>query len=66
VRAARLWGVAEALRERIGAPLPPSEHARFERAVKRTQTHLDEAAFASAWAAGAAMTLANAVAYALR
>ncbi len=31
--AARLWGAAEALREAIGAPRPPFERVRYERAV---------------------------------
>src|SRR5207237_335458 len=33
VWAGRLWGAAEALREAIGAPIPPVERANYEHAV---------------------------------
>jgi hypothetical protein len=54
--ATRLWGTAEALREAIGAPLPPIEWADYERAVATARDHLGEETFASAWAEGRAMT----------
>ncbi len=54
--AARLWGTAEAMREAIGAPLQPIERADYEHAVAAVRDHLGEEAFASAWAAGRAMT----------
>ncbi|HEU5103349.1 MAG TPA: tetratricopeptide repeat protein, partial [Roseiflexaceae bacterium] len=63
--AARLFGAAEALREAIDAPLPPVEHADYERDVAAARSQLDEAAFATAWAAGRALTLEQAIAYAL-
>ena len=63
--AARLFGSAEALREAIGAPLPPVERADYERDVAAARSQLDEAAFATAWAAGQALTLEQAIAYAL-
>ncbi len=55
--AARLWGVAEALREAIGAPLPPVWRADYKRSVAAARTYLGEQAFAAAWAEGRAMTL---------
>ncbi len=64
-RAARLHGAAEALREAIGAPLPLSERAGYERTVSDTRAALGEEAFAAAWGEGRAMTLEQAVAYAL-
>jgi hypothetical protein len=64
-RAARLWGAAAALREAIGAPLPPSEREKYEREVGAARAALGEEAFASAWAEGEAMTLEQAIAYAL-
>jgi len=54
--AARLWGAAEALREAIGAPLPPVERAPYHRAVASTRAQLGEQAFAAAWAEGRTMS----------
>jgi tetratricopeptide (TPR) repeat protein len=56
-RAARLLSAASALREAMGAPLPPVDRAEFERSVAAARAHLGEEAFAAAWAAGQAMTL---------
>ncbi len=64
-RAARLWGAAEALREAIGAP-PLRSNARAQEAIAATRRGLGEEAFAAAWAAGRALTLAEAVAEALQ
>ena len=64
VRAARLYGAAEAAREAIGAPVP-RHHARSDQAVARVRAGLGEPAFAAAWAAGRALPLAEAVAEAL-
>ncbi len=50
--AAQLWGVAEALREAIGTPLPPVDRAPYHRAVAAARTQLGEQAFATAWAEG--------------
>ncbi len=60
--AARLWGSAEALRESIGAPMPPVERAPYERAVTAIHAHLGEKAFATVWAEGRAMTPKQALA----
>jgi len=54
--AARLWGTAEALREAIGAPMPPVYRAEYERALAAARTALGEEAFATAWAQGRAMS----------
>ncbi len=54
--AARLWGVAEALREAISAPIPPVYRADYEQAVAAARTQLGEQAFASAWAEGRTLT----------
>jgi tetratricopeptide (TPR) repeat protein len=64
-RAARLFGAAEGLREAAGAPLPHAERAEHNRSVAAVRTVLGEEAFAAAWAEGRAMTLNQAVAYAL-
>jgi predicted ATPase len=64
-RAARLFGAAMALREIIGATLPPDEHPAYERTLAATRAQLDEATFAAAWAEGQAMSLEQAITMAL-
>ncbi|HEX6482738.1 MAG TPA: tetratricopeptide repeat protein [Ktedonobacteraceae bacterium] len=56
VWAARLWGAAEALRETIGEPLSPVEHAFYESAIVDAHRRLGERAFVAAWAEGRTMT----------
>jgi tetratricopeptide (TPR) repeat protein len=65
-RAARLFGAAEGLREALGAPLPPVDRAEHDRSVAAVRTALGEEAFTAAWAEGRAMSLDEAVAYALK
>ncbi|MBI3659129.1 tetratricopeptide repeat protein [Candidatus Acetothermia bacterium] len=65
-RAARLFGAAEALREAIGAPLPPSDRTDYDRQVAATRAKLGDETFAAAWTQGRAMTLEQAVEYALK
>jgi predicted ATPase/DNA-binding SARP family transcriptional activator/DNA-binding CsgD family transcriptional regulator len=64
-RAARLWGTAEVLRESIGAPLPANERPDYNRQVTAARSQLEEAAWLEAWAKGQAMTLEEAISYAL-
>ena len=64
-RAARLWGAAERLQQAIGCRSAPAARATYERAQAVACTQLGEDAFATAWAAGRAMTLEQAVIYAL-
>jgi tetratricopeptide (TPR) repeat protein len=61
-RAARLCAAAAALREAIGAPLPPTERASYERTVVAARAHLAEVTFATAWEEGRAMALEQAIA----
>lgn len=65
LRAARLWGAAEAVREAIGAPLLPDERSRYERDLASVRGRVAESAFSSAWAGGREMTLSEAAAFAL-
>src|SRR5262249_5227198 len=65
-RAARLFGAAERLREEIGACVPRAERADHERSVAAVRTALGEEAFAAAWAAARALSLEQAVAFALQ
>jgi predicted ATPase/DNA-binding CsgD family transcriptional regulator len=55
--ATRLWGAAEALRDTMGAPLPPLERPDYEQATATARTALGAEAFTAAWAAGKTMTL---------
>lgn len=62
--ALRLAGFAAALREAIGAPLPPAEQARVDRMIAPAQAALQDTA-AQVWAAGRALELGQAIALAL-
>jgi predicted ATPase/class 3 adenylate cyclase/DNA-binding CsgD family transcriptional regulator len=62
VWAAHLWGAAEALREALGAPLPPVDCASYQRAVEAARTQLGEQAFARAWAQGRTLSPEQALA----
>jgi predicted ATPase len=64
-KAARLWGAAQALREAIGAPLPPVDVTDYEHSVEAARSAAGESSFAAAWAAGRALALEQAIAEAL-
>ena len=65
-RAARLFGAAEALREKTGAvPAFPATQALYERDLASVRARLDSETFAAASAEGRAMTLEESVAEAL-
>jgi tetratricopeptide (TPR) repeat protein len=64
-RAARLLAAALALRESTSNPMPPAYRAANDRTIAGIRAQLDGDAFAAAWAEGQAMTLDDAVAYAL-
>jgi len=59
-RAARLFGAAEAMREKMGTPIPPIQHGDYEAHVRSLET-----AFALSWSRGRAMTIDEAIALAL-
>jgi non-specific serine/threonine protein kinase len=63
--AARLWGTAEALRETMGASMPPAEEARFKRMSATARAQLDEAAWQDTWAEGRTMLLEQVIAHVL-
>jgi predicted ATPase/class 3 adenylate cyclase len=64
-RAARLLGAAETLREVAGAPMLEYERGEYEREIASLRAALDQPRLDEAWAAGQALTLDQAVAYAL-
>jgi hypothetical protein len=61
-RAARLWGAAERLRTALGCRSAPAARATYERAQKIARAQLGEDDFTAAWAAGAALSLDQAIA----
>jgi predicted ATPase/transcriptional regulator with XRE-family HTH domain len=65
-QAARLFGAVESLVESIGMAgrMNPSDQKEFDHYVAIVSTQLNQAAFANAWAAGRAMTMEQAIAYA--
>lgn len=64
-RAICLWGAADALRAAINVPLSPDTRSEYERRRNIVQMHVDEQAFAEAWAEGQAMSAGQAITYAL-
>jgi len=67
VRAARLWGAAETLREQMGVSLSAFDLANsdYELDLASVRSALDEATFETAWAEGRAMSFEQAVDYVL-
>jgi non-specific serine/threonine protein kinase len=64
-RAARLLGASETLFESMGIGQQPADRLEVDRYVVDVRAQLDEAAFEAAWAEGQAMSLEEAVIYAL-
>jgi non-specific serine/threonine protein kinase len=67
LRAARLWGVSEAIREAAGFRLPHAALSvmEYESRLAAVRARLGEATFEEAWAEGKVMTTEQAVEYAL-
>ncbi len=64
-RGARLLGAADALNRKLGVILDPDDRLEFERDVAGSRASLEETAFDTAWAEGQAISLEQAMAYAL-
>lgn len=64
-RAARLEGAEAALRKSLSLPVAPSDQAEGEETLARAKEALGEEDFTHAWDEGRAMTLEEAIAYAL-
>jgi predicted ATPase/class 3 adenylate cyclase len=64
-RAARLYGAAASLRKSLGAPLLPGDRPRYERQLSAARSLVAEDVWEAAWLEGHAMTLDQAVSYAL-
>src|SRR5829696_7778285 len=64
-RAARLWGAAQALHETKGIPRDPDFLAEADARISAVRTGMGEEEWEEAWRKGTAMTLEEAVSYAL-
>jgi non-specific serine/threonine protein kinase len=64
-RATRLFAAAAALRERVGQPLTPTDRAEHERYLSGLRQALGRELFATAWSAGRALSIDQAIEYAL-
>ena len=64
-RAGRLWGAAAAARQVLDDPLPPGDAAVYERWLAPARAHIGDGSWQAAVAEGWAMSLEQAIAYAL-
>ncbi|HEY9525766.1 MAG TPA: adenylate/guanylate cyclase domain-containing protein [Anaerolineales bacterium] len=64
-RAARIFGAAQALRERINIPMQLMERMEYDREVNELRDGMDREAFASYWAEGRALSMEDAIRFAL-
>jgi non-specific serine/threonine protein kinase len=64
MKAAHLFGAADAFLQRSGALIDPSDQPEHDRNIAFVRAQLGEAVFAEAWAEGQEMTLDQAVAHA--
>ncbi len=65
VRSVRLWGAAESVLDALGLGLGPAERHFYGPYFAVARTRLDEGTWEAAWAEGKAMTLEEALEYAL-
>jgi len=65
-RAVRLYAAAQALRQAIDMAFSLAQTGEYEANLASARTQLDPPAFAEAWADGRALTMEEAVAYALK
>ncbi|HEX6709404.1 MAG TPA: tetratricopeptide repeat protein, partial [Rubrobacter sp.] len=65
ILAAKLLGTAEAVREELAMPVRLAERDRYERFVALSRRGLEEPVWEAAWSEGRAMSLAEAIEYAL-
>jgi tetratricopeptide (TPR) repeat protein len=64
-RAVHLMGAAEALRESIDSPMPAHERVEYDQNVSAMRAQMDAQAFGVAWTEGRAMTMGQAIQFAL-
>ncbi len=66
IRGAQLLGAANAICQHYNVNIVPSDRLSYERSMTAIQAALGEVAFAQAWAIGQAMSLEQAIQYALQ
>jgi hypothetical protein len=64
-RAVKLLSAANALRERVNSRRTPQEQMEYEKSIADLQAGLSEESFTQCWDEGRAMTMDDAVKYAL-
>jgi hypothetical protein len=64
-RTARLYGAAQALREKVGIQMTIAEQAEYEQTVAALRSRMGTAACDAAWAAGRALSMDEAVRFAV-
>ena len=64
-RAAKLFGAAESLREKINIAMTPQERSEYDPEIADLRANTDEKVFASHWAEGRSLTMERAVEFAL-
>ena len=64
-RAAKLFGAAEALREKINIAMTPQERIQYDREIADLRSNMDEKSFAAHWADGHRMTIDRIIKFAL-
>jgi hypothetical protein len=64
-RALQLFSAAQALREKDGMHMTPDEQAYFDKQLKTLHEKLDSTQFDPAWSSGHAMTMEQAIQFAL-
>lgn len=65
-RAARLWGVAQTLREEMGVPLTQALQEKHDEKIAEARQALGEADWAMAWEQGCQLPLEQALTFALQ
>ncbi|MEM8531352.1 MAG: tetratricopeptide repeat protein [Chloroflexota bacterium] len=64
-RAVRLWGAAAHLRKIFARPLSLQDRIRNEQRIENTRSHISEPRFQQVWESGQALSLSQAIMYAL-
>ena len=65
-RAVRLLGTAKSIRENLNAPMTATERVEYDQIVSILRAQMEQSDFATAWAEGRAMTLEQAIEFALK
>ncbi len=61
IRAARLFGAADALRAEVGGAIQPNDREVLDRSITAARSQTGEIAFNTAWLAGATLTVESAI-----